>query len=142
LKRFGTGVRISPPPSAFAKASADRSTIAKATENLSAEDLHKAVPAIAFSEGGLLYYSIHGRKMSTVYLIRSISHPQQTYIGVTSDLEHRLKDHNARQSPHTSKYAPWKLVAAIRFNNIQKANAFERYLKTGSGRAFAKRHFW
>jgi predicted GIY-YIG superfamily endonuclease len=80
--------------------------------------------------------------MSIVYLVQSISYPQQTYIGVTSDLEQRLKNHNAGRSPHTSKYKPWKLVAAIKFINIQKANAFERYLKTGSGRAFAKRHFW
>lgn len=79
--------------------------------------------------------------MTTVYLIRSMSYPSQAYIGVTSDLKRRLKEHSAGHSPHTSKFAPWELVVAIRFAEERKANAFERYLKTGSGRAFAKKHF-
>ena len=80
--------------------------------------------------------------MRTVYLIRSLSRPDQTYIGVTGDIETRLVKHNAGRSLHTSKYAPWKLMVAVSFADVRKANAFERYLKTGSGRAFAKRHFW
>jgi putative endonuclease len=124
-------VRFPSSPSAFAKASAD----------LSAEALLKAVPAIALAKAGFCTVYCK-RKMSTVYLIQSICHPNQIYIGATSDIELRLKDHNAGRSPHTSKYTPWKLVATIQFDNVQKANAFERYLKTGSGRAFAKRHFW
>jgi len=91
-KHLGTGVRIPPPPSAFAKASAD--VVRRSL---------KAVPAIAFSEGGLLYCFFHGRKVRAVYFIRSIGHPQQTYIGVTSDLNQRLKDHNAGKSVHTNK---------------------------------------
>ncbi len=80
--------------------------------------------------------------MQTVYLIQSINHPKQVYIGVTSNFNQRLKYHNAGKSIHTNKYKPWKLVAAFCFANTQRANAFERYLKSGSGRAFAKRHFW
>jgi len=80
--------------------------------------------------------------MRTVYLIRSLSHPDRTYIGVTSDIESRLAKHNSGGAPHTSKYAPWKLIVAVSFADTRKANAFERYLKTGSGRAFAKRHLW
>jgi hypothetical protein len=38
--------------------------------------------------------------------------------------------------------APWELVVAVYFADRQKAEAFERYLKHGSGHAFAKRHFW
>ena len=80
--------------------------------------------------------------MRTVYLIRSQRQPEQIYIGVTSNLDTRLADHNAGRSPHTSKYLPWDLVLAIQFSDPRKANAFERYLKSGSGRAFANRHFW
>ena len=80
--------------------------------------------------------------MRTVYLIHSLSQPGQTYIGVTSDLDHRLAQHNAGTSSRTSRIGPWELCAAIQFADTRKANAFERYLKTGSGRAFAKRHFW
>ena len=80
--------------------------------------------------------------MHTVYLIRSISKPEQTYIGYTADLRARLTKHNAGGSPHTAKYTPWKLAAYTAFPTKEKAAAFEAYLKTGSGRAFAKRHLW
>ncbi|MDK1032595.1 MAG: GIY-YIG nuclease family protein, partial [Planctomycetia bacterium] len=48
--------------------------------------------------------------------------------------------HNSRKCPHTSKYSPWKMVVAVRFSDNTKALKFERYLKSGSGRAFAKKH--
>jgi putative endonuclease len=44
--------------------------------------------------------------------------------------------------PHTSKYAPWKLVTYVAFSDRQKAEAFEHYLKSGSGHAFAKKRLW
>jgi putative endonuclease len=80
--------------------------------------------------------------MKYVYLIRSHSHPKQSYIGITSDLEKRLIVHNSGGSVHTSKFKPWKLVAYFAFSDSERAVAFERYLKTGSGRAFAKKIFW
>jgi len=80
--------------------------------------------------------------MKYVYLLQSLHHPRQRYIGKTSDVKSRLAAHNAGQSPHTSKYRPWKLCVALRFEDDQKAAAFEAYLKTGSGWSFAKRHFW
>ena len=51
-------------------------------------------------------------------------------------------EHNAGKSSHTSKYVPWKLVTYIAFSDDQKAEAFERYLKSGSGHAFAKKRLW
>jgi predicted GIY-YIG superfamily endonuclease len=80
--------------------------------------------------------------MKCVYLLQSVNYPSQRYIGLTSDVDARVVAHNAGQSPHTSKYRPWKLCAAIRFEDDDKAADFEAYLKTGSGWAFAKRHFW
>jgi predicted GIY-YIG superfamily endonuclease len=80
--------------------------------------------------------------MRNVYLIRSTAHPERTYVGITDDIKRRLRDHNSGDSPHTSKYRPWKLVAAVAFTDDDRAAAFEQYLKSGSGRAFAAKHFW
>ena len=80
--------------------------------------------------------------MKYVYLLESISHPDQKYISLTSNFNFRLNEHNAGKSLYTSKYKPWKTVVVIRFNDDQKAEVFEKYLKNGSGHAFAKRHLW
>jgi len=77
-----------------------------------------------------------------VYLIQSIPFPNEKYTGQTEDLPARLKKHNEGGSPHTSKFKPWKLVAAVQFEDAKRALEFERYLKSGSGRAFANKHFW
>lgn len=80
--------------------------------------------------------------MFYVYLLRSLSAPDQRYIGVTDDLKKRFKQHNAGESSHTKKFVPWELVSYTAFTTRKKAEEFERYLKHGSGPAFAKRHFW
>jgi predicted GIY-YIG superfamily endonuclease len=80
--------------------------------------------------------------MKYVYLLQSISHPNKRHVGITKDLNKRLKSHNSGESPHTSKYKPWKIVVEVYFEDDYKAEKFERYLKSGSGHAFAKRHFW
>ena len=76
-----------------------------------------------------------------VYLLTSLTDPDRRYTGCTTDLKTRLQSHNNGQSPHSAKYRPWYIETAISFSCPQKAHAFERYLKTGSGRAFARRHF-
>ena len=78
--------------------------------------------------------------MKTVYLLESESFPGKNYTGVTDDHEQRLKYHNGGKCPHTAKYRPWRLRVSMIFADDQQAYDFERYLKTGSGRAFAKRH--
>lgn len=80
--------------------------------------------------------------MHYVYLLQSEAVLDQRYIGVTSNLKQRVKDHNSGNSPHTSKYAPWKLISYLAFSDEQKARNFERYLKSGSGHAFAKKRLW
>jgi len=80
--------------------------------------------------------------MKYVYLLRSLSNPQRTYIGLTDDLQRRLDEHNGGKSSHTSKNTPWRIEVAVRFADESKATDFERYLKSGSGHAFAKRHLW
>lgn len=79
--------------------------------------------------------------MCYAYILRSISDPSQRYIGSTQDLRARLVKHNKGDVPHTAKYRPWKVETYIAFETIEKAAAFERYLKSGSGHAFASRHF-
>lgn len=83
--------------------------------------------------------------MHFVYVLESIPHPGRFYVGSTHDVEDRLRKHNAgraeSQSRHTSMYGPWTLVIQIGFAEKSKAIAFEKYLKSGSGRAFAKKHF-
>ena len=80
--------------------------------------------------------------MRYVYVLQSQSQPNERYIGVSTDFRQRIKDHNSGKSPHTKKYQPWKPVVVVRFEDDAKAEAFERYLKSGSGHAFARRHFW
>src|SRR5882724_2050718 len=74
-----------------------------------------------------------------VYIIRSINSPGQEYIGATADLQRRLPEHNAGKSAHTAKFKPWELVWYCAFPDKYKALAFEKYLKSHSGRAFAKK---
>lgn len=80
--------------------------------------------------------------MKYVYLIQSLTVPSQRYIGITTNLDGRLRAHNAGGSPHTAKYCPWKLVLHLCFQDEQRAVEFERYLKSGSGHAFANKRFW
>jgi predicted GIY-YIG superfamily endonuclease len=80
--------------------------------------------------------------MHYVYLIRSIKDPNQTYIGNTVNLRQRLETHNSGGSVHTMQDRPWELVLFLGFKDKLKATAFEKYLNSGSGRAFAIKRFW
>lgn len=76
-----------------------------------------------------------------VYRLVSIAEPHRHYVGLTSDLKARIASHNAGAVKHSSKYKPWKLDSAHAFTSRTKAAAFEKYLKSHSGREFARRHF-
>ena len=80
--------------------------------------------------------------MYHVYLIESVSAQGERYLGMTTDLEERLQEHNGGKSSYTSKFRPWKLKTYVAFSDRAKAGAFERYLKSGSGHAFARKHLW
>src|SRR5688572_11393458 len=81
-----------------------------------------------------------GPSMKYVYILQS-EQADRFYVGLTGDPEVRLAAHNAGDSTHTSKYRPWTLRTVVAFADEAKAVAFERYLKTASGRAFAKKRF-
>lgn len=76
-----------------------------------------------------------------VYILKSLKVPGAHYTGCTSNLKARIEKHNSGGVPHTSKSIPWRYVTVIRFRSADKARAFEKYLKSGSGRTFAYRHF-
>jgi len=110
----------------------------------------------SFSEGGPVYYVypsshwcasqdwtvIAGNRMYYVYLIESLSVQGERYVGMTTDLKQRLREHNQGKSSHTTKFSPWKLITYLAFTDRAKAEAFERYLKSGSGHAFARKRLW
>jgi len=78
--------------------------------------------------------------MKYVYILQSVGSGDHFYVGVTDDLRERLKRHNTGQVSHTAKHLPWKVNTYIAFSDEARAIAFEKYLKSGSGRAFARRH--
>jgi predicted GIY-YIG superfamily endonuclease len=77
--------------------------------------------------------------MQYVYILHSLAEPGRHYVGTTADLKARLVQHNAGAVSHTSKYAPWQIKTYLAFDDEAQAFAFEKYLKTASGRAFAKK---
>jgi predicted GIY-YIG superfamily endonuclease len=76
-----------------------------------------------------------------VYILVSEMNPQRHYTGRTQNLNARLVEHNRGKCPHTAKHIPWKIETAVAFRSEAMARRFEHYLKTGSGREFARRHF-
>lgn len=81
------------------------------------------------------------KKFFHVYVLISEVDAAIHYTGVTQNVRERLREHNRGACPHSSKHRPWRIETAIAFNSEAKARAFERYLKSGSGREFARRHF-
>jgi predicted GIY-YIG superfamily endonuclease len=80
--------------------------------------------------------------MYYVYLIKSLHYPNQRYVGRTICIVDRVQKHNEGGSIHTAKYRPWELIMYLSFKNEAAAIAFEKYLKSGSGNAFANKRLW
>ena len=78
--------------------------------------------------------------MHFVYILQSIDRPDHYSTGLCKDVLARLNAHNAGQSPHTAKFKPWRLLSYHYFECKETAAAFEGYLKSGPGRAFASKH--
>jgi putative endonuclease len=80
--------------------------------------------------------------MHYVYLIESNSTPPVKYTGSTDNLKQCLADHNAGKNVSTTLHRPWRLKTYLAFSTKFQALAFERYLKSGSGHAFANKRLW
>jgi len=75
--------------------------------------------------------------MTYVYIL--MCNNDKTYVGCTSDLKERMQRHKNGNVPATKNLRPLKLLTYIAFTDKYKAYEFEKYLKSGSGRAFLKK---
>lgn len=82
------------------------------------------------------------RTFTYVYLIESVGTPLKRYVGLTTDLRRRIREHNLGKSKFTASGKPWKLVTYLAFSNRDQARNFEKYLKQHSGQAFANKRLW
>ena len=73
-----------------------------------------------------------------VYILRCVD--GNLYTGCTEDIIERLKRHISGFVPATKFRLPVALVTYIAFSDKYKAFEFEKYLKSGSGRAFINKH--
>ena len=78
--------------------------------------------------------------MFYVYILNSLNEVDRYYVGYTTNLEKRIEEHNNGKSPHTKPWIPWEINSYVAFNSKDKAKLFEKYLKSGSGHAFFKKH--
>ncbi len=74
------------------------------------------------------------------YVLKS-KYFKKSYVGVTSDLERRIKEHNAGYHHYTKRYMPWELFWYEKFLTQSKALKKEKYLKSSVGRRFLKKVF-
>ena len=80
--------------------------------------------------------------MYYTYILESEFQTSKRYIGHTANLKQRLTEHNQGKCKHTVQHRPWKIKLYTAFETLKQAQQFETYLKSGSGHAFANRHFW
>lgn len=80
--------------------------------------------------------------MHYVYILKSVNYPELFYVGYTTNLKQRLETHNSGGSIYTASNRPWELIMYLGFVQEDRAKEFEQYLKSQSGRAFAKKRFW
>ena len=75
-----------------------------------------------------------------VYVLRS-SKDGRLYVGMSHDIEQRLKDHNAGRTKSTKGYRPWELVHKEAFPDRETARKREKYLKSGYGKQWLKNKY-
>ena len=77
--------------------------------------------------------------MFIVYILYSKNHDRY-YVGMTSDIQQRLKDHNSGNNKSTKPYRPWVVLHKEIFQNRIDARSREKYLKTAAGRRWRKQN--
>ncbi len=65
-----------------------------------------------------------------------------TYVGSTNDLKRRFRSHELGQVTSTRPFLPIRLNCYVGVETETTARQLERYFKSGSGKAFAKKRFW
>ncbi len=76
-----------------------------------------------------------------MYYVYSLKCKDGYYLGCTDNIEDRIKRHKNGQIPATANRLPITIDFYLAIDDKYKAFRLEKYLKTGSGRAFIKRHF-
>ncbi len=72
-----------------------------------------------------------------VYILKSESSPK-SYVGITSNLERRLREHNSGKNFYTKRYLPWIMIYIEKYDSLLSARSREKYLKSAAGRKFLK----
>ena len=92
------------------------------------------------NEGGIRlgYGEVKPASMQYVYILKC--RDSRLYVGCTSDIEDRIERHRKDQIPATRDRLPVELHCYFEFNDKYRAYDFEKYLKSGSGRAFMRKH--
>ena len=75
--------------------------------------------------------------MNYVYILQSLT-TSEYYVGITTDIERRLTEHNQKYSRYTKSRGPWKLVYSEEKKSLSEAQNREKFLKTGDGRKVIK----
>jgi putative endonuclease len=73
----------------------------------------------------------------TGYILFSLNFKKH-YTGFTSNLEQRILSHNVLGHDWSPKYRPWKIIYTKEFESKKEAMEYEKWLKSGVGRAFIK----
>jgi putative endonuclease len=73
-----------------------------------------------------------------VYLIQSELNGS-FYVGMSQDIEARLKEHNAGKSTYTKSFVPWKLIYSEEIGEAPLARKREKYLKSTAGKNFLRK---
>ena len=100
-----------------------------------------AKSGVSLTETGRITFFADMAQFSYVYMLQSEADPERHYVGLTDDLQLRLQVHNKGSVQHSAQFRPWRIKTAVAFRDRSRAAEFERYLKSASGRAFAKKHF-
>lgn len=66
---------------------------------------------------------------------------EKSYVGLTDNIERRLKEHNFGKHFYTKRYLPWKVIHEEKFKDFSEARKREKFLKSTSGRRFLKKLF-
>ncbi len=73
-----------------------------------------------------------------VYILQS-EEGGELYVGITSDLRKRIKEHNQGRNFSTKSRIPWQLIHYEAYKNRNDTKRREKYLKTNQGARLLKR---
>jgi putative endonuclease len=66
---------------------------------------------------------------------------KKSYVGITNDIDRRLREHNSGKHFYTKRHVPWVVIHLEEYASLKEARAREVFLKTTSGRRLLKKIF-